>query len=189
MKYFKVIDDLYEDQFIDEVLDHEGRSIHLPELIGVGPLSDKRFDELTFVRLAQATGSHPPASFSVSHAGVPVVNSEVAALLRVLAPDDVQLVPGTLKGTQERFYLVNLLKQIDCLDRERSVFSVYPATPGIPEHLVGQIRGIGTMRIDPSKVGAAQIFRAYAIHLIVSEAVWSALLAAGVEGVKAERVA
>jgi hypothetical protein len=189
MKYFKLIDDIYDDQFMDVVLDGHKCPIHLPELIDAGPVEGPRFSDLTFERYAKAKLVHPPASFSISHAGIPVVSSQIGGVLRAVAPTDVQLLEGTLKGTQDGFYLVNLLRQIDCLDRQRSVFTVYAAKPGMPEELVGQVQGIIKMRVDPSKIGDAQIFRAYMTNVIVSEKLWDALSAAGVEGVKVERVA
>jgi hypothetical protein len=119
-----------------------------------------------------------PLDFSLmAGAIIPVVHARVAAVFAELAPGDVQLIPVDVDGQSEPYVLINITRVVKCIDDETSD-SVRYVTPEdeLPEQL-GQYRSVIGMRIDPSKVGDAQVFRTWGWSpaIIVSEAVKEAL--------------
>lgn len=124
--------------------------------------------------------------FSLLTSGpVPVVHARVAAVLAEMAPGDVQLIPVEVEGQAEPYFLLNITRVVKCIDDEASGQVRY-VTPEheLPEQL-GQYRFVLDMRIDPSKVGDAQVFRTWGwLAMIVSEDIKSALERMGVTGTK-----
>lgn len=132
-----------------------------------------------------------PLDFSLAGIGVaPVVHVKVASLLKELAPDDVQLFPVDIEGQPDQFCILNVTRALKCIDDEASEDVTY-WTPedGRPEK-VGQYQGVHGMRIDPSKVGDAKVFRTWgwSIALIVSEEIKEALERIEATGTKFRQV-
>jgi hypothetical protein len=124
--------------------------------------------------------------FSLLTSGpVPVVHARVAAVLAEMAPGDVQLIPVEVEGQAEPHFLLNITRVVKCIDDEASGQVRY-VTPEheLPEQL-GQYRFVFDMRIDPSKVGDAQVFRTWGwLAMVVSEDIKAALERLGVTGTK-----
>jgi hypothetical protein len=124
--------------------------------------------------------------FSLLTSGpVPVVHARVAAVLAEMAPGDVQLIPVEVEGQAEPYFLLNITRVVKCIDDEASGQVRY-VTPEheLPEQL-GQYRFVLDMRIDPSKVGDAQVFRTWGwLAMVVSEDIKAALDRMGVTGTK-----
>lgn len=127
-----------------------------------------------------------------SHAafGTPVVNAKLAALFQELAPTEVELIPVEVDSRAGSYFILNALRTIPCVDTEASE-EVHSWTEAdeIPEK-VGTLRSIYGMRIDPSKVGDAKVFRPseWEVSLIVSEEIKDAMERAGITGAKFEAV-
>ncbi|WP_224362065.1 imm11 family protein [Hyalangium versicolor] len=121
---------------------------------------------------------------------VPIISEAVAYVFRTLAPDDVQLFPVTVEGEPRRYFIVNAVKAIDCIDEAncREVHHYTEEDP-FPEY-AGQYRWIYGLRIDPAKTEGARIFRPekFKTALIVSEEIKAALERVGNLGVDFERV-
>ncbi|MCP3135783.1 imm11 family protein [Pyxidicoccus xibeiensis] len=101
----------------------------------------------------------------------PVVHVRVAALIAELAPDDVQLLPVDIKGYPDQYVILVATKRIRCIDDNASEEVRYwKPEHGQPER-VGDYKVVAGLRIDPSKVGDAKVFRTWGwdIALIVSE--------------------
>ncbi|KFA92592.1 imm11 family protein [Archangium violaceum] len=116
---------------------------------------------------------------------VPVVHARAAAIFAEMAPSDVQLIPVEVEGQAEPHFLLNITRVVKCIDDEASDEVRY-VTPEheLPEQL-GQYRSVIGMRIDPSKVGDAQVFRTWGwLAMIVSEDIKAALDRLGVTGTK-----
>jgi hypothetical protein len=132
-----------------------------------------------------------PLDFSLADAGaVPVVHVKVASLLKELAPGDVQLFPVEIDGQADQFCLVNVTRLVRCIDDEASEEVEYwMPSDGRPEK-TGKYRTVAGMRIDPSKVGDAKVFRpwGWTIALIVSEKIKEALERIGATGTKFKEV-
>jgi len=122
----------------------------------------------------------------VAGATIPVVHARVAAAFAKLAPGDVQLIPVEVSGQSEPYVLLNITRVVKCIDDEASDEVRY-VTPehGLPDQLGGYRSVIG-MRIDPTKVGDAQVFRTWGwnVAIIVSEAIKEALEELGATGPK-----
>jgi hypothetical protein len=132
-----------------------------------------------------------PLDFSLAGIGVaPVVHVKVASLLKELAPEDVQLFPVDIDGQPDQFCILNVTRTVKCIDDEASEeVSYWTPEDGRPEK-VGQYEGVHGLRIDPTKVGAARVFRTWGwtIALIVSEELKEALERIRATGTKFKEV-
>ncbi len=127
-----------------------------------------------------------PLDFSEAGIRVPVVSSGVASIFAELAPQDVQLIPVDIEGQPELFFILVCTRVVKCIDDERSEEVQYwRPEDGRPER-VGQYRSVYRMRIDPSKVGDAKVFRTWGwtVALIISEDIKQALERMGAVGPK-----
>ncbi|WP_426746265.1 DUF1629 domain-containing protein [Myxococcus faecalis] len=129
--------------------------------------------------------SGSPLDFSLAGVGVtPIVHKGVAHIFADLAPDDVQLFPVDVAGQSEPYFILVATRLIRCIDDNASTEVRYwKPEDGRPEK-VGKYRAVSGMRIDPTKVGGAKVFRTWgwSIALIVSEDIKEALERAGVTG-------
>jgi len=131
-----------------------------------------------------------PLDFSIAGAAVPVVRTNVAALLAAMAPGDVQLIPVEVDSQPEPYFLMNVTRIVKCIDEQASTeVQHWTAEDGEPER-VGEYRAVHGMRIDPAKVGDAKVFRpwGWTVTLIVSEDIKEALEREGVTGVTFQEV-
>ncbi len=131
-----------------------------------------------------------PLDFSPAGLGAPMVHVRVATLFKELAPEDVQLFPVEVPGQPEQFCILVATRTIRCID-DAACKEVELWTPedGRPEK-VGQYRDVYGLRIDPSKVGDAQVFRTWGwwVALIVSEDIKDALERLGATGAEFQEV-
>jgi hypothetical protein len=126
----------------------------------------------------------PPMDFSFASFDLPVVHSKVALLLERMAPGDVQLIPVKVASRREKRYVLNVLRVVKCIDDAACAeVRYYKPEDGQPD-LVGQYRAVHGLRIDPSKVGDAQVFRPWGwpVVILVSEDIKSALESIGATG-------
>jgi hypothetical protein len=132
-----------------------------------------------------------PIDFSLADAGsIPIVHSKVADTLARMAPLDVQLFPVKVDSQPEPYLLVNATRIVKCIDDEASEEVVYwKPEDGVPEK-VGTYFSVSGMRIDPTRVGDAKVFRTWGWHiaLIVSEDIKEALERTGATGMRFEEV-
>ncbi|WP_342747787.1 imm11 family protein [Melittangium boletus] len=130
---------------------------------------------------------HPgtPLDFTrVDPGAIPVVTEKVARVLAELAPGDVQLFPVEVQSRPEAYFLVNVARLVKCIDDEASTEVLYwKPEDGRPEK-VGQYRDVYGMRIDPSQVADAKVFRpsGWRVALIVASDVKEALERTGATG-------
>lgn len=133
--------------------------------------------------------AHPGKAldFSLADAGgFPVVTKRVASVLSEIAPGDVQLLPVKVGLLSEPYFLVNVARTVKCIDDEASEEVQYwTQEDGEPER-VGEYRVVAGLRIDPSKVGDARVFRTWGwkVVLVVSEDVKEALERLGATGME-----
>jgi hypothetical protein len=112
-----------------------------------------------------------PLDFSLAGFSTPVLRGPVATVFSIGAPADVQLVPARVQGRSEPYFILIATRLIRCIDDAASD-EVIRWTPqdGRPDR-VGQYRDIDGLRIDPTQVGDARVFRTWgwSIALIISE--------------------
>lgn len=181
-RYFKLSDDVY-----------------LPGRWELGKLTDQRGEEIWPALLmrgepAQVEGHikapvkipGQPLDFSHAAFGIPVVHARIASIFRELAAQDVQLLPVELEGHPEQYLILNATRVVKCIDDQASEEVRYwKPEDGRPEK-TGQYRAVYGMRIDPSRVGNAKVFRTWGwtVALIVSEELKEALEGIGATGMK-----
>ncbi|MCK8496909.1 imm11 family protein [Myxococcus fulvus] len=135
----------------------------------------------------------PGTRLDYSAAGVamtPVLHVRAATLFADLAPDDVQLIPAVIADCPEQYVVLVATKLIRCIDDEASEEALrWKPEDGRPER-VGHYRSVAGLRIDPSKVGDAKVFRTWGWTgaLIVSEDIKEALERVKATGARFEEV-
>ena len=115
--------------------------------------------------------------FTESSFSIPVVHRRVVQFLKSLGIQDVQFLPVEVEGHTGPWFILNALRVIRCIDeaRCRDVRHFKPED-GQPEK-VGEYKVVSGLRIDPSTVGNARVFRpwGWTMVLIVSEDLKQAL--------------
>jgi len=128
--------------------------------------------------------------FSLAGVGLaPIVHVKVATLFVELAPDDVQTIPVGIKRPPGPVPHPGGHEAIRCIDEKASKVQFWKPEDGLPGK-VGQYYAVDDLRIDPSKVGGAKMFRTegWTMALIVSEDIKQALERMKATGVKFTRV-
>jgi len=177
--------ELYEDMssparwVLGDTLDAQGMQVGERLYLNETPI---RFDDRLRVPVL-----HPGTSldFSLADGGdFPVVTERVASTLAELAPGDVQIYPVEVDSRPESYFLVNVARLVKCIDDAACTEVRYwKPEHGRPDKL-GQYRAVYGMRIDPSKVGDAKVFRpwGYPGTLLVDQEVKEALERTGASG-------
>jgi hypothetical protein len=131
-----------------------------------------------------------PLEFSEAGAAVPIVHEKVASILSRLAPSDVQLIPAEVQAQNRRYFALNALRKVKCIDDAACEEVQYWTAEDDQPDMVGEYRVVAGMRIDPAKVGDAKVFRPWGwpVVLIVSEEIKEAMEREGVTGVKFQEV-
>lgn len=182
-RYFKLNDDVYIPGRweLDTPTDAQGQK-----------LSDwlfKRGEPLPVDGRFRIPLDHAPGralDFTEAGIAVPVVSARAASIFTELAPSDVQLIPVDVEAHPEPFYILVCTRVVKCIDDEKSgEVQYWKPEDGRPE-LTGTYRAVHTMRIDPRRVGNAQVFRpwGYEVVLIVSEDIKQALERVGATGTR-----
>ena len=124
--------------------------------------------------------------FSWAAFSIPVVNQRFVQLVERLGVQEVQFLPIQVEGHAGPYFILNALRVIRCIDEARcEEVQHWKPEHGEPER-VGQYRYVRGMRIDPTKVEGARIFRpwGYTLTLVVSEDLKQALEHEGVTGTR-----
>jgi hypothetical protein len=107
-----------------------------------------------------------------------------------LAPNDVQLVPVVVEGQTDEFFILNVTRVVKCIDDKASAEVQYwKPEDGRPDK-TGNYRAVHGLRIAPSKVGDAKVFRPWGwlVVLLVSEEIKETLERMGTTGAKFKEV-
>ncbi len=125
----------------------------------------------------------PLLEYSTTAYGAPVATERLAGVISKVAPGSVRAVPAEVRG-YEGLVVLNVLKEVSCVDEERCEWTKWTAEDGRPE-LVGQYRMVSGLRIRSQAVPAgAHIFRVagWPVALLVSRRLRGAMEAAGCLG-------
>ena len=186
-KYFELTDDMSSPErwVLDDTLDAQGNRVGARLYLNERPV---RFDGHLRVPIL-----HPgnPLDFSFADSGdFPVVTEKVASTLAELAPGDVQLYPAVVDSRPEPYFLVNVARLVRCIDDKTSEEVLYWKLEDNRPELLGHYRSVLGIRIDPSKVSDAKVFRTwgYPQALLVSEDVKAALERTGATGLEFREV-
>lgn len=123
--------------------------------------------------------------FTLTGLTIPLVHRRVVSLFERLGlQQEVQFLPARVEGQSESYFILNVLQTIRCIDDARSEEVLYWLPEDNRPDKVGQYRNVAGLKIDPTKVGSAQVFRTWGWRgpIIVSEHVKSAMEDAGITG-------
>jgi hypothetical protein len=116
-----------------------------------------------------------------SHAII-VTSRRLAELLERLAPADIQIIPASIEGDDEQWFVVNVLARVDCIDHERSKITYY--SDSHPES-AGKPRGVLKLVLDADRIWNHHIFhpKDWEVVTVVSDTVKRAMEEMGTTGV------
>lgn len=143
----------------------------------------RRLDVQGQIRFPVKPAGHP-FDFTLASFSIPVAASRCVQVFERLGIQEVQFLPAQVEGHREPFFILNTLRVIRCIDDARCKEARHwMPEDGQPEK-VGQYHVVSGLRIDPTKVGNAHIFRTWGwtVALIVSEELKQAMEQAGITG-------
>ncbi len=186
-RYFDLSDDVYVPGrwYLHNPADPSGREVDDPWMFTDG----RRLPNPGRLKIA-IDRPGKPLDFSLAGLAIPLVHVRVATVFAELAPEDVQLFPVEVEGQPEQFCILVATKTLRCIDDAAcKEVEIWTPEDGRPEK-VGQYRDVYGMRIDPSKVGDAKVFRTWGwtVALIVSQEIKHALERIGATGTYFEEV-
>jgi len=124
--------------------------------------------------------------YTMASRGLPVASERAAHVFERSAADDVQLIPVTVEGHREPYFIVHALHALECVDEQRSE-GIRPWTEADerPDRL-GDYKAIDALRIDPARVAGHHLFRVkrWEVALIVSAHLREELERAGLTGLR-----
>nr|WP_233261349.1 DUF1629 domain-containing protein [Vitiosangium sp. GDMCC 1.1324] len=129
--------------------------------------------------------------FTLTGLTVPLVHGRVVSLFERLGLDqEVQFIPTRVEGFTEPYFILNALQIIRCIDDARCEEVLYWLPEDNRPDKEGQYRDITGLKIDPEKVGDANVFRlwGWTVVLIVSERVKLAMESEGITGTRFSEV-
>ena len=185
--YFELFDDVYIPGrwHLDDPVDQQGQEVHTWQFVRGEPAHiDAR------LRIPLYVPGRPLDFSLLAGATLPVVHARVAAVFAELARGDVQLIPVEVEGQSESYVLLNITRVVKCIDDEASA-EVRHWEPGDERpDKTGQYKSVIDMRIDPSKVGDARVFRTWGWSpaIIISKEVKQTLERMGATGAKFKEV-
>ena len=117
---------------------------------------------------------------------IPVVHERVVQLFRRMGVEEVQFMPARVEGHTEPYFILNVLRIIRCIDDARCAEVRYWKPEDNRPEKLGEYRAVYGMRIDPTKVGDARIFRPWGwrVALVISEDLKQALEQEGITGTR-----
>lgn len=123
------------------------------------------------------------ARFNFGAFDTPVVDPPMGALLKSLAPDDVQLIPAVADDGTE-LTILNVLPCVDCIDDSKTIAEKWTPEDGRPDK-VGKYHTVARLVLDPSRIDH-DIFRVagWDVALVVSARVADAANLSSIEGLK-----
>ncbi|RYZ16703.1 MAG: hypothetical protein EOO70_03830 [Myxococcaceae bacterium] len=182
MRYFELFDDM---ELKDRWLPGEATNRQGQEIDDIWQFADGcpvQINEPLWVPI-----SHPgkAVDFSTTSVGAaPVVHRRVASVFTELAPGEVQVIPVHVDGQAEPYCILVATRTIRCIDDQQSTEVKYWLPEDERPEKTGTYRAVYGLRIDPTKVGDAKVFRPWGWTgvLIVSEDIKDALERSGATG-------
>jgi|SRR6218665_188936 len=182
-RFFKLSDDVYRSGRweLGHPLDQGGRKLEDPWRFRIG----QRTHEDEHIRIPVKL-SGEPLDYSHAAFSIPVVHARAASIFTGKAPEDVQLIPVEIDSQSAPHFILNATRLVKCID-DAACEEVRYWTPedGMPEK-TGTYSSVSGMRIDPAKVGDAEVLRpwGWTVALLVSEEIKDALERAGITGTR-----
>ncbi len=160
-------------------VDAQGRDVDPWQFKEGRPLDLK---EVPLFRLARPGRA---LDFTLTGLTIPLVHGRVVALFeRMGLQKEVQFLTAHVEGQAEPYFILNVLQTLRCIDDARCEEVRYWLPEDNRPDKTGQYRNIAGLKIDPTRVGAAQIFRTWGWRgpIIVSEHIKLAMEDADITG-------
>jgi len=128
-------------------------------------------------------------SFTFASFDVPVINDQISHVFLECNPKDIQLISVKIEGKVGQYWILNVLKEVSCLDEKNSTIMWWKPEDGRPDK-VGQYRMITKFKLDRQRIGDTRIFRlgGWKVALIVNDQLKQKLEQAGISGVRFEEM-
>jgi hypothetical protein len=128
----------------------------------------ERIDPRTFTRGAPSEWTEAlfvkpsvegtPLDFTFAAFDMPVATRELAERLQQLSPDEIQLFPIRVIGSDQEHRIVNFTQIVSCLNEARTHVEFWSEKDGRPDK-IGQYSLVSEIHVDPTKIGNHKIFR------------------------------
>ncbi|HYO56392.1 imm11 family protein [Archangium sp.] len=165
--------------YLEDPLDDQGREIFPWQFLQGKILRWEKPLVLPLYRRGRAL------DFSQTGFNFVAVNGRFVSVCKRLGiQNEVQFIPARVEEHPEPYFVLNTLRIIRCIDEARcEEVSFYEPEDGEPER-VGHYRNVSGLKVDPDKIGDANIFRPWGwkVALIVSERVKLAIEEEGLIG-------
>ncbi|QRN95472.1 hypothetical protein JRI60_41470 [Archangium violaceum] len=162
-RYFRLVDDksVPERWHLKNPVDAEGNRVD-PWQFDAGRTLD--IQGRLFFRM-----SVPGAPLDFTEAGfaIPVIHERVKMLLERLNVPEVQFILAEVESQPEPYFVLNPTLLIPCLDEERCERVVRWKPEDERPERVGEYRVVDGLRIDPTKVDGARIFRIWGWPMLI----------------------
>lgn len=131
-----------------------------------------------------------PAEITFSSFGALYASPKIALAIKEIAGDDIQLIPVKIKETGEKIFILNVLREVECVDESRSRFDKFTPEDGRRPDRIGYYCVISDLFVDPDLIDNYPIFRVKKWNqgLIISETVKNMLEVMQVIGVEYHNV-
>lgn len=109
----------------------------------------------------------------------------------ILDETQVQKIPISINGIKGKSYFILVVRnEVDCVDREKSEFTLWEENNPIRPDLAGKYRMVSKIKVDPLKMAGNDILRIkdFNVAAIVSERLKKCFEAEGISGVGFEEV-
>jgi hypothetical protein len=174
MKYYRLWDEMRTPDrwHLDGPVDSRGQEIHPWQFKEGKPLALK---DTPFFPLMHPG---PELEFTLTAFTIPLIHDRVAGIFEEMGLlHEVQLIPARVEGRSDPYFILNTLLSIRCIDDARCDEVIYWLPEDNRPEDTGQYRNVSGLKIDPAKVGSADIFRPWGwqVALIVSERLKTAL--------------
>ena len=183
MKYYRVLDDLsYSNRwFLGEVNFPDEWEFWDYVTVGKLPSINKEL-------AVEVSEKGTPLNLTMGEFEVLIADKSVAELF---LDEEILKIPITIIGREsESYFILVIKKELDCIDREKSIFTLWEEGNDIRPDLAGEYESIPKMIIDVDRTKGLDIFRikGFNVAVIVSERIKHAFEESGLTGVKFKEV-
>ena len=179
MNYYKIIDDDTADRWhLSLPRDKNGEDL-FEWKFNLGKICNENREIFVDIKYGGE-----PLDFTLCAFEIPVVNDKIINLLSDYITDNLQVVPIIIPDILDKFYILNILNVVDCVDEDRSEFIKWTKNDHRSD-LAGDYREITELYIDQIKAKGNKIFRlgGWEMEIVVNEEIVSSFKSAKTTGI------
>jgi hypothetical protein len=129
-------------------------------------------------------GERRDVTFEVA-GGAPVLSSRAARTVRLLAGNEIELIPARVEGESDEYFVLNVLHAVKCLDEEKTQYVEKWTSDSYRPDRAGEYKTLRGIVIDPKLAGDHRLFRlwgSYSSGVIAAGAVKEGFEREGLSG-------